>query len=212
MKYNESTDHKSTYNQPTIKNNIMEANQYFSLPRFWQLLQREFAQNKKIIFLIAAVIVLVIVFNGLGWAYNREYEFNEFAYPFYLLVSGFVLTSLSFTDMNRSDNKLFYLTLPSSTLEKFISRWLITGPGFAILFTLLYWFATSVALSLGITIFDFNIGAFNFFAYEHPLIFQVYLAVQTLFLLGAVYFRKFAIFKTALSTVLFAASLAIISL
>lgn len=200
-------------NQPTIKkNNIMEANQYFSFPRFWHLMQREFGQNKKIILLIIAVIFLGIAGNGLGWAYNREKGFNEFAYPFYLLVAGFILTSLSFTEMNRPDSKLFYLTLPSSTLEKFISRWLITGLGFATGFTLIYWVSIAFAKSLGITIFDFDIGDFNFFQRENLLVFQIYLAIQTIVLLGAIYFRKYAIFKTILSTVLVVGLIAVTSL
>ncbi len=189
----------------------METNQYFSSPRFWHLMQREFAQNKKILLLIAAASFLVVGGNALGWAYNREHGYHEFSYGFYLLVGGFILTSLSFTEMNRPDGKLFYLTLPASSLEKFISRWLITGLGFAILFTLGYWLTTIIAKALGLGIFDFNIGEFNPFTAYNLLFFQIYLAAQTIFLLGAVYFRKFAIFKTVLSATLIGLCLIIIS-
>ena len=209
---NHLTLNQPIINQPTIKKyNSMETNQYFSFPRFWHLMQREFAQNKKIFLMIAAVAFLVIGGNALGWAYNREHGYHEFAYGFYLLVGGFILTSLSFTEMNQPDNKLFYLTLPATSLEKFISRWLITGLGFAVLLTIGYWLTTLVAKALGIAIFDFNIGDFNPFTKENILFFQIYLAVQTIFLLGAVYFRKFAIFKTVLATAFIGLCLVVIS-
>ncbi len=209
---NHLTLNQPIINQPTIKkHNIMETNQYFSFPRFWHLMQREFAQNKRILFMIAAVAFLVVGGNLLGWAYNREHGVHEFGYGFYLLVGGFILTSLSFTEMNRPDSKLFYLTLPASSLEKFLSRWLITGIGFAVFFTIGYWITTIIARGLGIAIFDFNIGDFNAFTKENLLFFQIYLAVQTVFLLGAIYFRKSAIFKTVLATALVAFCLIIIA-
>lgn len=207
---NQLTIPPSTYNPPTTKNRkTMEVNQYFSFARFGHLLKREFSQNKRIILMIAAVAFLLIGGNALGWAYNREHGFHEFAYPFYLLVGGFILTSLSFTEMNPHDGRLFYLTLPASSLEKFVSRWLITGLGFATVYTIGYYLISSIANGLGQSIFDFNIGSFNFFTEENMLLFRLYLAIQTIFLLGAVYFRKYAIFKTVLSTVLFAICMAI---
>jgi len=210
---NQLTIPPSTFNPPTTKNRkTMEVNQYFSVARFGHLLNREFSQNKKIILIIAAVALLLIGGNALGWAYNREHGFHEFAYPFYLLVGGFILTSLSFTEMNRPNGKLFYLTLPASSLEKFVSRWLITGIGFVIVYTIGYYLISSIANGIGQSIFDFNIGSFNFFVEKNILFFRGYLAIQTIFLLGAVYFRKFAIFKTVLSTVFFAICLALVSL
>ncbi len=199
-------------NQPTIKkNNIMETNQYFSFPRFGHLMQREFAQNKKVILIIAAVAFLVVGGNALGWAYNREHGYHEFSYGFYLLIGGFILTSMSFTEMNRLDSRLFYLTLPASSLEKFISRWLITGLGFAIFFTIGYWITVIIFKALGGAIFNFDIGDFNPFTEQNILFFRIYLAGQTVFLLGAVYFKKFEIFKTVLSTALIGLSLAVLS-
>ena len=210
---NQLTIPPSTYNPPTTKNRkTMEVNQYFSFARFGHLLKREFSQNKRISLMIAAVAILLIGGNALGWAYNREHGYHEFAYPFYLLVGGFILTSLSFTEMNPHDGRLFYLTLPASSLEKFISRWLITGIGFATVYTIGYYLITSIANGLGQSIFGFNIGTFNFFIEQNVLFFQLYLAIQTIFLLGAVYFRRFAIFKTVLSTVLFSICLALVSL
>ena len=200
-------------NPSTSKNRkTMEVNQYFSFARFGHLLQREFSQNKKIILMISAAAFLLIGGNALGWAYNREHGFHEFAYPFYLLVGGFILTSLSFTEMNPPHGRLFYLTLPASSLEKFVSRWLITGIGFAVVYTLGYYLVSAIANGLGQSIFGFDIGTFNFFTEMNLLVFQVYLAVQTIFLLGAIYFRKFAIFKTILSTVFFAICLALVAL
>lgn len=209
---NHLTLNQPIINQPTIKKyNSMETNQYFSFPRFWHLMQREFAQNKKILLMIAAVAFLGVGANALGWAYNREHGFHEFAYGFYLLVGGFILTSLSFTEMNQPYSKLFYLTLPAASLEKFISRWLITGLGFAILFTIGYSITSLLAKALGLAIFDFDIGDFNPFTAKNVLFFQIYLAVQTIFLLGAIYFRKYAIFKTVLATALIGLCLIIIS-
>ena len=162
-----------TINLPTIKKrNIMETNQYFSLPRFGHLLKREFIQHKKALLMIALAVFLILGGNALGWAYNREHGYHEFAYPFYLLLGGFILTSLSFTEMNRPDNKLFYLNLPASSLEKFISRWLLSGLGFALFFTLGYWVVSLIITPVGIQIFNFDIGGFEFFTKRNGFIFK----------------------------------------
>lgn len=180
----------------------MEANQYFSAPRFGHLLRRELSQNKKSALMVAAVMFLILCINCLSWGYSRNDGFHELFYPLFLLIGGFILTSLSFSEMNHSIGRLFYLSLPASNLEKFASKWLITGLGYGIGFTVGYWLFSIIGNSLNHLFFNNNFEAFNPFTKENGLFFSVYLAVQTIFLLGAVYFRKYEIFKTVLTGVL----------
>lgn len=186
----------------TKNNKTMETNQFFSTDRFRHLLAREFTLNKRTGLIVLATLFLVLFINGLTWAYRRELGFHEFGYPFFLIISGCILTSLSFSEMDKAYGKQFYLLLPASHFEKFLSKWLITAIGYFIVFTLSYVLFSLVANFLGQSFFGFDMGAFDLFSVDNRLFIQLFFALQTVYLLGAVYFRKYAIFKTMLSTFL----------
>ncbi len=186
----------------TKNNNTMETNQFFSTDRFKHLLAREFAINKKTAFLGLMALMLIMLLNMLVWARNRELGFHEFGYGFFLITSGCILASLSFTEMDKAYGKQFYLLLPASHFEKFLSKWLITAICYFVVFTLSYFVFSFIGKLLGQTFFDFDIGQPNIFTEQNILFIQVFFALQTMYLLGAVYFRKHAIFKTMLSSFL----------
>lgn len=182
----------------------METNQFFSLPRFGHLIKREFIQNKRNLVIVSLTIFSILLASSLVYASDRDNEFYENFFPSFLLIAGFIGTSLSFTEMNKPDSQTFFLTLPASNFEKFLGRWLATGIGYIIFFLTGFWLLSKVANGLGNAIFNFNHGDFNPFTRDNKLFIQLYLAIQTIFLIGAIYFRKVAFFKTILSTVLIA--------
>lgn len=183
----------------TKNNNTMETNQFFSTTRFRHLMSRELAQKKKMILLAVSAIFLIVFINAMGWAYNREIGFAEFGYPFYLVIAGCIFTSFSFAEMDQSYGKQFYLLLPSSHFEKFLSKWLITAIGYFLSFTLGFILIYLIANLLSKAIFDFDLGPLNLFSAQNRFFMQFFFAVQTIYFLGAVYFRKYVVFKTILS-------------
>ncbi|MEM1120599.1 MAG: hypothetical protein AAGJ18_09120 [Bacteroidota bacterium] len=186
----------------TKNTHTMKSNQFFDGNRFRQLLSREVVLNQRIGLIVLATLFLILFINALTWAYNREGGYHAFGYPFFLVLTGSILSSLAFTEMDQSHSKQFYLLLPASHFEKFLSKWLLLGVGYFAVFTIGYYLMAFVAQFLGKTLFEFDLGTFSLLENENQLFIQLFFALQALFLLGAVYFRKYAVFKTLLSTFL----------
>jgi hypothetical protein len=138
---------------------------------------------------------------GSGSAFHTE------MFSFVLIVGGVFLTSGIFKDLHRKETIGAYLLLPASALEKVVTRILIAGIGWA-LFTLL-WYTLFSFLSEGVNslIFGRSHALFDPFRGEVWLTVANYLVVHSIFLVGAVYFRKLHLLKTLLA--LFLAGLAL---
>jgi len=184
----------------------------FNFNRFILLLKVELLQNKRSLLIqFAAVFGLLTIFalmNANGEP-SDDPEFIDFHYlwfPIILLIGGILFTSKSFGELDEKTGAHHYLTLPASTLEKFISKWLITSIGFATVFSISYWLYALISNGLCDGIFGHAPKAFSLFEPHHEydgnsiLIFvKIYLAIQTSYLLGAIMFRKYVVFKTPLA-------------
>ncbi|MEM6321833.1 MAG: hypothetical protein AAF960_29505 [Bacteroidota bacterium] len=173
----------------------MEIQHLFSGPRLGYLLKREWYEHRKFMLLAIAVIFILLVANAIAYAHNRENDLHEKFFLFLLFVGGFILTSLSFSEMNTATGKLFYLTLPASAFEKVISKWLLTSIGYLITYIMLYLLFTVVADGIA-KLYDFSFIPLDLFSDQNRLGMHLYIAIQTIFLLGAIAFQKFEIFKT----------------
>ena len=121
-----------------------------------------------------------------------QVEAIQAALGFPMVTLGLWATSRIFSSIHNPSQNLGYLTLPASSLEKWIASWLLTGPILAFGFILLYFI-----LSIG---FCLSIG--------HPEIISTFLSIkifslilnylylQPIFLIGAVFFRKNQFTKT----------------
>jgi len=127
-----------------------------------------------------------------------------------LFLGGFIVTSMAFHEVRLNAQGIHYLSLPGSTLEKFLSKLLVTAVGYGV-GTLV--FCTAVAaLTEGINRLAFGHAHpfFNPFALNNLRLLPAYLISQSVFLLGSIYFRKLHFVKTALSLVLLALGLMVI--
>jgi hypothetical protein len=127
-----------------------------------------------------------------------------------LLAGGLVLTSTIFADLHDPLQNAQYLTLPCSNLERFVSRYLLTGPLYYLYALIAYavfdWVAGQIAEAL--------VGKRGApFAPFSPQMLDVtlwYFGLHALAFGGAIYFRSYALVKTALSAVLIGAGLLLI--
>lgn len=179
-----------------------------NISRFWLLLKMELFRSRK-----AVLVTLLITFGGLflidlllltQLGENGELYRHDENFALSLLVGGFLLSSLTFHDLSNSLNRSRYLNLPASNLEKFISMWLLSSIGWMVLFTLTYSLYTLLANRLGQVFFP----QVTFIPFD-PLgdyaanSLRSYIALQGLFLLGAVQFRGYVFPKTLLTLFLF---------
>jgi hypothetical protein len=185
---------------------------FFSPKRFSQLLLRDFTSGYRAILISMAAgaggILLIAVLTALGnalsgnWqAPNAEFYFGLFTNV--LFFGGFIISSLAFKEAHQGGSGIFYMTIPSSTFEKFLSKLLVTSLGFAV-GTLVLITATA-AVSEGVVrlIFGSGFGFFNPFSRVVLELVGIYLITQSVFLMGSLWFKKLAYVKTALWIVIF---------
>ena len=177
----------------------MLSNQYFNIDRFIHVLRRDLSIGGRTTWIVGGAIVIVLLFLALSYASDQDTGFHESFYPTVLLIGGFVLTSISFNEMIKPESRQFYLGLPASNLEKFLSKWLITWIAYAVGVTLAYWILSLLMIGLSQYFFNFEFERFNLFDEVNWLYFKIYLVAQSFFLLGAIAFRKFTFFKTYLA-------------
>ncbi|MFO7729293.1 MAG: hypothetical protein R6V86_00870 [Spirochaetia bacterium] len=179
----------------------------FSLKRIELLLRRDITSGyKNVLIIIGALAAVLITFDVLNFTlFQGQPEIGHHLSTFstILFIGGFIVTSGIFKEVHQRESAQAYLMLPASPLEKTVSRILISNIGW-ILLTLL-WYSAYSYLSAGIT--ELMAGQhhylFNPFQSRFWLIIANYLVVQSIFLVGAIYFRKAQLFKTLLT--LFAA-------
>ena len=176
----------------------------FSIRRLGLLLRRDFSAGyKSVLIAMAAVggfVILVSVLSTLG----RELgPIHEPMYVPLLFLGGYIVTSLIFKELHLNGQSVYYLTLPGSSLEKYLSKLLVTSAGYAFGSLFFYTAVSSAVEGINRLIFGYGHPFFNPFSRTVLLLVAVYLVTQAVFLVGSVYFRKLAFIKTNLYLWLF---------
>ncbi|WP_422358808.1 hypothetical protein [Reichenbachiella sp.] len=183
---------------------------YFNIHRFLKLLKLELFRSFRGIFIAFEITFGMLFFVGLLMSIIVEDSMVFFehtrGYAFTLIIGGFVLSSLAFNDLSHSLKSSNYLTLPTSTFEKFLSMWLLTSVGWIVFFSFTYYLYTVfVANPIG-TMIDANMRFEDF----DPLsdfalsVMQYYFVLQGLFLVGASHFNGYVFPKTIFTVILVA--------
>jgi hypothetical protein len=175
--------------------------------RFWLLLKVELFRSRKGV-LITFVVTFGLLFIGfilenmLGS--SRIFDDHTSSYTFFLLVGGFILSSLAFSDLGNSLKKSHYLTIPASAFEKFFSMWLLTCIGWIVVFTCLYVIYCILANSAGHLFFrNITFVPFDLFSSASLNSIRYYIIFQGILLVGAVHFKGYVFPKTLFTIILF---------
>ncbi len=174
-------------------------NLVFNPSRFGYLLRNDIELNYKRVLLAAlaffaflAVFMASVAFDSSG----NDLDFHSWVYPNTMIFFGCIFTGFAFKEMANVHERHFYLSLPASHLEKFTVRWLLTVLGFPLIFTLSYLLFSWIS---GIVIKNFGgeeLHVYNPFSLGGYVFLRVYISVQSLFLLGAIFFQKYTVIKT----------------
>ena len=158
---------------------------------------------------IAAAAGLLIIIDIVSLAFGTVPSGRDATFGSILAIGGVIVTSLAFLDLHDGKRATHYLTLPGSTLEKYLSRLLLTTIGWTVLVMAFYMATTLVSAGLSMVIFR---DAGEIFLPVTRLTWDSvgnYLAVQSVFFFGAVYFKKNHLLKTILASVIVAFSFAV---
>ncbi|MFP4112991.1 MAG: hypothetical protein ACOC2Y_00030 [Spirochaetota bacterium] len=159
--------------------------------------------------LTGIVVALFMISSATG---DTGGDFHSSLFINILVIGGFVVSSMAFSDLKDPKTGLNYIMIPGSTLEKYLAKLLLTSVGWTLAVIMGYTAATALAATIAPLFFATTPGFFLPVGRDIWNAIAAYLVTQSVFLFGSVYFKKAAFIKTALWAVLAAASLAIVYL
>ncbi|WP_029906816.1 hypothetical protein [Prevotella sp. 10(H)] len=211
-------------------------NDTFNIKRFCLLLQKDIQESWKkymmrvlTIFGVLAIFLTWDSYMALGQAVENgripEYLNRELLtfVSLFFFIFGCISASLSMEPINSKTKRLSYLMNPSSSFEKFFSRWLIFTIGYIVAYVVLFFMADAVRVlicsvmfpSLDVAFIDLNklIGDKDYnHVFNDSLKFAqlvcVFFFFQSLFILGSTFWPKNAFIKSfSAGTIVFIAFL-----
>ena len=190
----------------------MRTTNIISPRRLLYLLKRDILSNINttlIVFgAVTAVIYLISALTAYNHAPSEQLYFSLFTNL--LFIGGLIVTSMIFKEMHRKETAQNYLLLPASNFEKFFSRLLISTIGFAAITLIGLTVISYLSEGVNTLIFKRHNQIFNPFTKTVWMLMAHYFVAQSIYFLGAVYFRKYNFIKTINVIFLFAISLLII--
>ena len=177
----------------------------FNASRFVRLFRNDVLQQWRKIWIstlaLLGIGLICYVTNVDPLAAERP-EIYAVLFPVALIAGGLALTSMIFTDMHHPLQSAQYLTLPCSILERFLSRYLLTGPLFYLYVLVGYAIFDWAAALIAEAIMGTRGAAFAPFSPKMRDVTLYYFGLHALMFAGAIYFRSYALIKAALSVVL----------
>jgi hypothetical protein len=181
----------------------MEKINQFSIQRFMLLMKRYLLFNTKTLLIGAGAISGTLLVIGLLQAYFSGANFRIDALvttgQVFIFVSGLILTSLSYNEIHTPARSQFYLTLPATTAEKLFSNWFLTSIGFIIAANALLWLTVFLTSVVSATAWGSSLSFYNPLTKVNITQIASYLVANSIFFLGAIYFRQNNFLKTLLS-------------
>jgi len=194
----------------------MSIQKYFSPQRFINYFKYDLRLNVKT-YLFFCVGIAIILFCANFFALNQTSTSRGFLKRDYqpLFFVTFTLCSIvaigtSFPSLRNKKDSSHYLLLPASVFEKFLTQFLIRIVVFTAFFYILFWlefkFTTAIYQSIEwkntLTVKSFDLATpFSDLTRTLDLLAVLFgiFSIATFLLMGAAYFKKYALFKTILA-------------
>jgi hypothetical protein len=157
-----------------------------------------YTQWRSALIAVGAGAAFVVILSVLTLWQGEGGRFHQVLFPLLFIPGGYLLASRAFSDLHKKESIQNFLLLPAGSLEKTLSRLLFAGPGYVLLGAAAYTAASLAAYPLTTLIFKASIPPFNPFSGEALGIYGHYLITQSMFFLGAAWFRRNNFFKTVL--------------
>ena len=177
-------------------------NEHLSARRFGLLLRNDVVGGYRTFGIHAATVaVLIASASLLNMFFNGESMPPVIWFSLLLCIWGPIVASRAFNDLHNKTRNESFLLLPASALEKTLARLLLVTVGFLV-FLLIY--ATALSFStemLSLFIFGERNELFRPFDPRAWEVIRHFVGLQSVFFLGAAFFRKNHFWKTVLSIV-----------
>lgn len=187
----------------------------FDINRVKLLLTRQLRLNSSTILIGFGAVVGVITFilsirvitesNALSMA-----GFTGLALPIFF-IGGYIFTSTIFSELRTSHRGYLYLTLPASAFEKLLVAWFISSILYVVASIVAFYVINLLLILVGFSTNSQPVPLFNFIDTWMLKIYAIYIVTQSVFLLGAIYFRGVNFLKTLLALFVISLGLSIFS-
>ena len=191
-------------------------NQFFSFKRFTLLVLKHWADNKKRygLAILALIGLLTIRFLFHILIADDNDSFNDVqptTFFFSLFVVGTFYASQYFRDLGSKAKAGNFLSVPASTFEKLLCSLVYSVLLFTAVFTAAFYLVNILMLALSNEIFAedrmqksgiINVFKIGFFILREDLRINgllFFMAIQSVFLFGSVYFKRYSFLKTIIS-------------
>jgi hypothetical protein len=171
----------------------------FSPLRFYLMVRNTlWLKRRKILLVSATAGTLVLLICGVAASQRTGRVLHQVLYPMFLYGSGFIVSARAFQELDDVKTAGAWLTIPASSFEKFTSRLFLTSFGYVAGSMAVYFLVAMISNGVNQMLFGFSQPPFN--PFEPWLLHSagLYFVLQSLFLVGAIYFRRFAYIKTIL--------------
>lgn len=189
-------------------------NQFFSFKRFTLLVLKHWADNKKryglsVLAFIGLLITWFVFTILVEPTRPMAKDVQQITFFFSLFVVGTFYASQYFSDLGSKAKGINFLLVPASAFEKLLCSLLYTVILFFVIFTATYYIVNGLMIAISSTlpwtdegagkptivnVFKIIILRFNQDSTINFLL--LYFSVQSVFLLGSVYFEKYSFIKT----------------
>ncbi|MDA3958862.1 hypothetical protein [Oceanispirochaeta sp.] len=178
----------------------MTLENHFNLYRFFLLFKKDLIQGYKALLITAAAVVGVILFLLLVSSPGEaSSEVHQGLFLPLLWLGGLIFTSLSFKEAHSVNLIHNWLMTPASPLEKFLQKLLLTTVFYILALLAGFFLATCLNSLIYLIFFKRSVPLFNPAQSWLWVNIGHYLIVQSIFFLGAVWFRKYNFVKTVLT-------------
>jgi hypothetical protein len=185
-------------------------NQFFSFSRFKLLVLMHWAHNKKryglsLLALIGLLIIRFLLFLLIGIDDDKSGDVQKTTYFLSLFVVGTLYASQYFSDLGSRAKASNFLLVPASAFEKVLCALMYTVVLFMVVLTAAYYLIDIMMVAVLKQIVTTeeagveNVFQVGFFIFRNNLVINgmlFFLAIQSAFLLGSVYFKKYSFLKT----------------
>lgn len=177
-------------------------NNTFSFTRFCMLFKKHTIENASL-YLLSSGVLTGLLFIALGLiAYNLggvvPPGVQTVIFVFFMLFSGCIFTSISYTSLGDKRKAIPMLTLPASHLEKYLVGWIYSFIIFQLVFVGVFYLVDSIVLNFGASANNpaqlLNLFDKRYFAF---IAFAIYMALHAFTFWGAIYFEKLHFIKTS---------------
>lgn len=185
----------------------------FSLRRFARLMLNDTLRvARPVLYGTAALFgaTVTIYLTRFGGARPTDDPLYVGLFGFCLIGAGMLFTGVAFQDMHHPLQRYQYLMLPSSTLERLLSRYLLTGPLFVLYGTLAFMAFDFVSNQLTAVWVGARQPLFSPLTEQVRMVAWGYIATHMAMFIGAICFRTHALLKTILFLLLLLLSLVLV--